>query len=147
MQAELEEAKSVQPAAADCSAKDAQLSVLSKQADLLSSQLASCRLELAQAKKGAGSPTASPTPTPAPTGFVGREITVSKGQSFTSADGSFVLSYVGVEPSGLTRFDIGSVRYTRSVGDFVSLTLANGRKYTLNLRSAGDAAVFYLYDG
>jgi hypothetical protein len=82
-------------------------------------------------------------------GFVGRDIPVYKGSTFQADGGKFTLSVVDTTSSALsnaysTTFRLNGVGYTKNIGEYAIFEYY-GTNYTINLKSTGNPAIFYIY--
>jgi hypothetical protein len=82
-------------------------------------------------------------------GFVGKDISVGKGSTFQADGGKFTLSVVDTQSSASisryqTTFRLNGQGYTKNIGEFIIFSYY-GTNYTINLKSTGNPAVFYVY--
>lgn len=80
-------------------------------------------------------------------GFVGKDISVGVGGTYQADRGKFILSVTDTH-SGLsvyrTTFRLNGIGYTKNIGEFIIFDYY-GENYTINLKSTGNPAHFYIY--
>lgn len=82
-------------------------------------------------------------------GFVGKDISVGKGSTFQADGGRFTLSVIDTTASPSisayrTTFRLNGIAHTKNLGEYVIFDYY-GTNYTLNLKSTGNPAIFYVY--
>ncbi len=152
LQGELDQARASQPPSqqvlSSCSSQEKQIIDLKKQVELTQASLAACEQKASAGAAASASPIASPTFAPSSSDFVGKTISLAKGQSFSALAGAIALSYSGTTTSGLASFTLNGLQYARGVGSFVYFSTADGSKYVLNVASASaDTGAFIFYNG
>jgi hypothetical protein len=82
------------------------------------------------------------------TGFVGKDISVNVGSTFQADEGKFTLAVTKTKSiDGIqfqTNFVLNGIGYVKNIGEFVTFDYY-GTNYTINLKSTGNPAVFYVY--
>ena len=83
-------------------------------------------------------------------GFVGYDFTVNKGGTFQADGGKFTLSLRDQEASSLSSsyfvtFVLNGVEYRRNIGSTLTFTYSDNQNYTLNIKSTGNPAKFFVY--
>lgn len=125
--------------------------VIEQLADKVSEQESS--LKLSQTKINELNNTINDLSTQIPayeTGFVGKDIKVSKGSSYQADGGQFTLGVREVYSNSMTAnyytiFVLNGLEYKKNLGQSITFKYFDGYNYTINVRGTGNPALFYVY--